>query len=341
MTVKEQVKQLWKLCFNDSDAFIDLYFRMRYSDRINSYTEQDGKVVAAFQRVPYWMKLFNRVLPVAYISGACTHPDYRKRGIMRNLLADAHRLMFSEGVMASILIPANKGLETYYNRSGYVSRLQREVLLLTLDNLQLVNVASGLVFRDVSLSDDLPEEVFPFFSRELDACSAVVLHTSEDFKVILADLQLAGGQLWTVYNGESLVGLALCLKERDRLCVKEILCADGETKAALLLFLLHQYEVEQIECVRCATHTVHPFGMIRIVHAEAFLRCYAQYHPEKAFCIKLTDDEISSNCGYYTVSDGVCRRGYRFGQLYRPCSVGELADWLLAGDEPYMNLMLD
>ena len=52
MTEKEQEKQLWKLCFNDSDAFIDLYFRLRYSDRINTSPEQNGKDVAAFQRVP-------------------------------------------------------------------------------------------------------------------------------------------------------------------------------------------------------------------------------------------------------------------------------------------------
>lgn len=341
MSVKEQVKQLWKLCFDDSDAFVDLYFRLRYSDCINSYAERDGKVIAAFQRVPYWMKIFEKVLPVAYISGACTHPDYRKQGIMHNLLADAHRLMFNEGVMASILIPANKGLKSYYNRSGYASRLQRETISLTLDDLQLVDVASELVFKEVCLSDELPKDVYSFFNRELNTYSAAVLHTSEDFKVILADWQLAGGQLWTVYDGKNVIGLAFCLKKGDRLYVKEIQYSDEEAKVALLLFLLHQYDVEQIECVRCAVNKVHPFGMIRIVHAEAFLRCYAQYYTEKSFCIELTDDEIPANNGYYTVAQGVCRHEYQFGRLYRQCSIRELADLLLADDEPYMNLMLD
>ena len=30
-------------------------------------------------------------VPVAYISGACTHPAYRERGVMRKLLAQAHQ----------------------------------------------------------------------------------------------------------------------------------------------------------------------------------------------------------------------------------------------------------
>ena len=28
--MKEKVKALWKLCFDDSDQFIDMYFRLRY-----------------------------------------------------------------------------------------------------------------------------------------------------------------------------------------------------------------------------------------------------------------------------------------------------------------------
>ena len=32
---KQQIKALWKLCFDDSDAFIDMYFRLRYNDEVN------------------------------------------------------------------------------------------------------------------------------------------------------------------------------------------------------------------------------------------------------------------------------------------------------------------
>ena len=33
--IKEQVKSLWKLCFDDSEAFIELYFRLRYNNEVN------------------------------------------------------------------------------------------------------------------------------------------------------------------------------------------------------------------------------------------------------------------------------------------------------------------
>lgn len=36
MTVKEQVKALWRICFQDSEEFIDLYFRLRYKNEVNA-----------------------------------------------------------------------------------------------------------------------------------------------------------------------------------------------------------------------------------------------------------------------------------------------------------------
>ena len=72
MSIKEQVRQLWKQCFSDSDEFIELYFRMRYTDELNSYIESDGKVVAALQRLPYPMTCGERSYQLLIFLEACT-----------------------------------------------------------------------------------------------------------------------------------------------------------------------------------------------------------------------------------------------------------------------------
>ena len=78
MTTKDEVKTLWKLCFNDSDEFTDLYFKMRYKDEVNRVIREDGKIISALQMIPYPMTFCGEVISTSYISGACTHPDYRK-----------------------------------------------------------------------------------------------------------------------------------------------------------------------------------------------------------------------------------------------------------------------
>ena len=52
---KQQIKALWKLCFDDSDAFIEMYFRLRYNDEVNIAIESGKEVVSALQMIPYPM----------------------------------------------------------------------------------------------------------------------------------------------------------------------------------------------------------------------------------------------------------------------------------------------
>lgn len=62
--MREQVKELWKLCFpDDSDEFVNLYFSSRYTDEINSAITENGRVVSALQRIPYPMQFMDTVIP--------------------------------------------------------------------------------------------------------------------------------------------------------------------------------------------------------------------------------------------------------------------------------------
>ena len=55
--MKEKVKALWKLCFDDSDQFIDMYFRLRYKSEINVVIESGNEVISALQMLPYPKRL--------------------------------------------------------------------------------------------------------------------------------------------------------------------------------------------------------------------------------------------------------------------------------------------
>ena len=97
--IKEQVKSLWKLCFDDSEAFIELYFRLRYNNEVNLAIQSGEEVIAALQMLPYPMTFCNKIVPTSYISGACTHPDYRAKGVMRELLSQSFARMLRNGVL--------------------------------------------------------------------------------------------------------------------------------------------------------------------------------------------------------------------------------------------------
>ena len=91
--IQEKVKNLWKLCFNDSEEFTEMYFRLRYNNDVNIAIQSGEEVIAALQMLPYPMTFEGEDIHTAYISGACTHPDYRNRGVMQELLSQAFARM--------------------------------------------------------------------------------------------------------------------------------------------------------------------------------------------------------------------------------------------------------
>ena len=93
MDKKQQIVNLWRTCFGDSEAFISLYFDRVYKDENAMTIEKDGKIVSALQIVPYTMTYLGTEISVGYISGACTTPEERGQGLMRQLLQETFEEM--------------------------------------------------------------------------------------------------------------------------------------------------------------------------------------------------------------------------------------------------------
>ena len=110
MTTKEKVKALWQLCFDDNEEFVEMYFRLRYKNEINIAIESGDEIVSALQMIPYPMTFCGKTVQTSYISGACTHPDFRSKGVMRELLSQSFARMLRNEVHFSTLIPAEPWL---------------------------------------------------------------------------------------------------------------------------------------------------------------------------------------------------------------------------------------
>lgn len=79
MMIKEQVKALWKVCFDDSEEFVEMYFRLRYKTEVNVAIKSGDEVISALQMLPYPMTFGGETVQTSYISGACTHPRFSKQ----------------------------------------------------------------------------------------------------------------------------------------------------------------------------------------------------------------------------------------------------------------------
>lgn len=73
--MKREVMELWRVCFDDTEEFIQFYFDKKYKDE-NAlvYWDEQGAAIAALQTPLYPMTFGVTQIVTGYISGACTHP---------------------------------------------------------------------------------------------------------------------------------------------------------------------------------------------------------------------------------------------------------------------------
>ena len=126
-----ELKNLWMSCFDDSEKATELFFE-RNKNTYHAYAAiLDGKIVSALYLIDCRLGEEN----AHYLCGAATLPEYRKRGIMGELIEYSLNDAKSRGDRFSVLLPANVGLYRYYSALGYrtscavsVARITREQL---------------------------------------------------------------------------------------------------------------------------------------------------------------------------------------------------------------------
>ncbi len=181
------------------EAFMDLYFGCRYADSLNEYMESDGQVIAALQRIPYRLTYEGMNVPVAYISGACTHPAYQGSGGDAKIAGPGSSEHVSgRGAVFSTLIPAEDWLKGYYARSGYTLCFQRRKKLLTASCLPVENFSNRWKLVEIPPGSALCGDAFRFMTFFQSDCENCIQHNLGRFPHHI------GG--FTFFVGRSVVG---------------------------------------------------------------------------------------------------------------------------------------
>ena len=281
MTTKDEVKTLWKLCFNDSDEFTDLYFKMRYKDEVNRVIREDGKIISALQMIPYPMTFCDEVISTSYISGACTHPDYRKHGAMKRLLKETHRCMYEDGVLLASLIPAEEWLFGYYARSGYAPVFGYAVEQVRVDRLC---PAPGC---RIEVCEFPGVEHYHYFDSRMHGRRSCIQHPKEDFLVIMADLRLGNGKLLVAWEADKIVGMAFTVMGDDTLYIKELLADTDAVQDTLLYEAAYIYKVQRMDYFIPSSADTLFLGMARVIRAEELLKVFAHKYPASELYIHI------------------------------------------------------
>ena len=171
---RSQITNMWRVCFGDSQPYFDIYFRERYSDENTLAYFVGDKAVASLQLLHYKFTFCGTEIPIAYISGACTLPEERKKGYMEALLKQAFVEIAKRDVPLSLLVPEESWLLAFYNKYGYAQTFDAGQDLVALD--ELMNRHSNDLLAAYKEFDAL------FRDKEM-----TVQKTFDDFRVVVEE----------------------------------------------------------------------------------------------------------------------------------------------------------
>ena len=337
-----ETRHLWERSFADPRAFIDLYFREKYRKERNEVIVRDGRVVSALQKLPYPMTYGGAMLPASYISGACTDEEYRRRGLMGELIDQTHRAMQREHAAFSFLIPASAELFGYYAKYGYTPCFRfgwktETPSTLTPQPSTLTPQPSPLT----SQPSTPKEEHLIYLRDKMQERALCVQHPLGDLRAVVDDMRLAGDALWEARRGSLLVGVAMCRVEAEGVLLREVACDDGEARDALIAGIAAHYGRTEVDVVDTTAAEGEYIGMARVIDAEAMLTAYARLHKETDCVLRVTDALLAENNGCYRVAEGQCQRLADEVDEAKVYTIAELTHWVLTEENPLMTLMMN
>lgn len=109
------LRTLWKRCFDEDDAFLDLFFATAYDPARSLCLHRAGRLAAAL----YWLDAAFQGRKLAYVYAVGTDPAFRGQGLCRELMEKTHKALSGQGYAGSILVPGAEPLRQMYQAMGY------------------------------------------------------------------------------------------------------------------------------------------------------------------------------------------------------------------------------
>lgn len=303
-----EIRRLWRERFNDSRSWMTNVFPRVYRDdeAMVILDEEGASVISMLLLRRYDMRYHGVIAPSAYIYGAATARNQQGRGYMSRLIGDSLREAYRRGDVFAALQPARRRLYGFYDRFGFATTFYIREERYTSKH-RFTHDASQYI---IETSGHDPAELAAAYQRLTAAREANILHTENDFKTILIDCELDGGNVVTArsVNSGDIMAIALANADTDTIAVRELAATDADAAAAALDTLAQFYpgRMTVVEAYPGAKTPVKIYsrGMARIVNVKAFLELIAGLRPSISQKIRVRDSLLPENNALFVIDKG-------------------------------------
>lgn len=211
-----QQKELWKKCFGDPSAYIDIFYQSFCSPEQVLVVDDDGEINSMAAMLPSTLQFPDGTIePVGYVYALSTNPYMQGKGHARQLLKYADQYLQKKGMKAMTLVPSSPSLHRFFETVGMeecFANRRIEVLASALKG-----EAPGCTMTPIS-----PQEYNEIREKYLKDTFHVV-YTDEMIRFQQIGSHLAYGDLYRLDIDGTVGCAAIEYVQKRRLLVKEML----------------------------------------------------------------------------------------------------------------------
>ncbi len=297
---RQQVKELWHTCFEDTNKFTDWFFDERWKSEYGVVAQDGEKIVAAMQGWPYTINIRGVKIPAVMLAGVSTHPDYRGQGIMPKCLSLFMKNSMDRGEDVVFHTPANH--PTFFKSLHYSSSLTAFVSY----NYNITKSYSSKA-RVEKITDRFAPRLIDAYNTNLSFFSGAVNRDLNDMALKLRDYAASDADLVYIEKDGKITSYAVCMGDEENVVAEEFSVFDNAQRDELL-YAVSSIGKERKSKIKLPpaysndlpvgfTSEIKPSGVMGAANIQSILKRIANFN-DISVCV--TDHMQPLNQGYFT-----------------------------------------
>ncbi len=198
---RESVIKLWVHSFGDPVEYIN-FFLNECPDYVCIADVEADDIVSMF----FLLEGELAGEKSKYLYAACTHTDFRKKGLMSKLINYAISYCKNEGYSSIFLVPANSELYSYYSKFGFIPSFKKKVFKI---NKSEAKATKGCTTTDVKkilrLKKHLLNKVNGFNFTDDVSEYTIKEHLNNGGEILLVEDDNVNTLVFYYFDGKSVV----------------------------------------------------------------------------------------------------------------------------------------
>lgn len=299
---KNQVKELWNICFDDTPKFVDWFFSERWAASYGVVAEHDGKIISAMQGWPYTVNIRGKKIPALMLAGVSTHPDYRGQGIMQKCMSLFMKNAHDTGACVVFHTPANhstffKCLHYSISNTGFVT-YDAELNYVISDDTGIADV-----------SEEYAEELLSIYKQNICFYSGAVIRDLNDMRLKLRDYAASDAKILYVKENNRIIAYSICMSDQENITVEEF-CASNNYCRDKILAVIASIGKNRNQIIKLSPNLIYdlpagyivtskPTGVMAVSNISKLLSII---NPCNDISVEVSDNMLPSNNGKYKLN---------------------------------------